>query len=58
MATRSSPGPKLPARPRSAGYGKEGTNKTVPQPEPQAKPAEELLGTPVKHAEKSPYTRG
>lgn len=50
--------PKLPQRPRSADYGKEGTNKTVPLPEPDARASEELSGTPVRHAEKSPYTRG
>lgn len=39
-------------------YGKEGTNKTVPEPKPDGAPSEELGNTAVKHVENSPYTRG
>ena len=40
-------------------YGKEGTNKTLPEPKPDGAPSEEL-GNAVapKHSESSPYTRG
>jgi hypothetical protein len=37
-------------------YGKEGTNKTIPEPKADTAPSEELGHTP--HVAKSPYTRG
>jgi hypothetical protein len=41
----------------SAGeFGREGTNKTIPEPKPDNAPSEELGNTP--HIEKTPYTRG
>ena len=39
-------------------FGLEGTNKTVPVPQPDAQPADELQGTKSKFIPKSPYTRG
>ena len=39
-------------------FGLEGTNKTVPVPQPDAHPADELQGTKSKFIPKSPYTRG
>ena len=46
-------------RPRTGkDFGHEGTNKTTPVPEPDAQPADELLGTKSKFIPKSPYTRG
>ena len=39
-------------------FGLEGTNKTVPVPQPDAQPADELQGTQSKFIPKSPYTRG
>jgi hypothetical protein len=39
-------------------FGKEGTNKTIPEPKPDGAPSEELGNTAVKHVEKTPYTRG
>jgi hypothetical protein len=43
---------------RGSEFGLEGTNKTVPVPQPGAKPSEELEGTEAKFIPKSPYTRG
>jgi len=37
-------------------YGKEGTNKTLPEPKADNEPSEELGNT--RHIGKSPYTRG
>jgi hypothetical protein len=68
MNTRSSPEPgnrrtggtKTPAGPprkkASDEFGKEGTNKTLPQPKADGEPSEELGNTP--HIGKTPYTRG
>ena len=39
-------------------FGLEGTNKTVPVPQSDADPADELQGTRSKFIPKSPYTRG
>lgn len=39
-------------------FGLEGTNKTVPVPQPDAQPADELQGIKSKFIPKSPYTRG
>lgn len=50
-------GAKKPKR-MGKDFGFEGTNKTVPVPEPDAQPAEELEGTKSKFVAKSPYTRG
>jgi len=41
-----------------AGFGEEGTNKTVPIPQSDAEPSAELQGTKSKYIPKSPYTRG
>ena len=38
-------------------FGVEGTNKTIPEPQPGAKPSAELQGTKSKFIEKSPFTR-
>jgi hypothetical protein len=43
---------------RGDDFGLEGTNKTVPVPQPDAQPADELQGTKSKFIPKSPYTRG
>lgn len=37
-------------------YGREGTNKTLPEPKADNEPSEELGNT--RHIGKSPYTRG
>ncbi|WP_431095119.1 hypothetical protein [Polaromonas aquatica] len=37
-------------------YGREGTNRTIPQPKADNAPSEELGNTP--HVGKTPYTRG
>lgn len=37
-------------------FGREGTNKTIPEPKADGAPSEELGNTP--HVGKSPYTRG
>lgn len=50
--------PQPPRQNSPAGYGEQGTNKTIPQPIPDAKPSDELLNTKSKFVEKSPYTRG
>ena len=39
-------------------FGLEGTNKTVPVPQPESHPADELHGTRSKFIPKTPYTRG
>jgi hypothetical protein len=53
-------GAKIPASgpgKNSAGeFGREGTNKTIPEPKADNAPSEELGNTP--HIEKTPYTRG
>jgi hypothetical protein len=68
MNTRSSPeagnrragGMKTPAGPpgkkASDEFGKEGTNKTLPEPKADGESSEELGNTP--HIGKTPYTRG
>jgi hypothetical protein len=38
--------------------GVEGTNKTVPEPKPDAEPSAELQGTASKFIPKTPYSRG
>ena len=38
-------------------FGVEGTNRTLPEPQPGAQPSAELLGTKSKFIEKSPFTR-
>ena len=61
-ASKSHPGggAKTPAAgpgKNSAGeYGREGTNKTIPEPKADNAPSEELGNTP--HVGKTPYTRG
>ena len=60
----SKPGAKKSANPaardkrKGEDFGLEGTNKTVPIPQPDAQPAGELQGTQSKFIPKSPYTRG
>ncbi|MDB5890328.1 MAG: hypothetical protein JWP47_1159 [Polaromonas sp.] len=39
----------------SPDFGVEGTNKTLPEPEPNAQPSGELTGAPTKHIADSPY---
>ena len=43
---------------RGEDFGLEGTNKTIPFPQPNAEPADELEGTKTKYIPRSPYTRG
>lgn len=43
---------------RGGDFGLEGTNKTIPAPQPGAEPSDELQGTEAKFIPKSPYTRG
>lgn len=52
------PNPASTSPRRGDDFGLEGTNKTVPVPQPDAEPAEELQGTKTKFVPKSPYTRG
>jgi hypothetical protein len=60
LANRRAGGAKIPAGPprhkASDEFGKEGTNKTLPQPKADGEPSEELGNTP--HIGKTPYTRG
>ena len=51
---------KSGSKPKRLGkdFGLEGTNKTIPVPQPDAQPADELQGTKSKFIPKSPYTRG
>lgn len=51
-------GPGSGPKRRGNDFGLEGTNKTVPAPQPDAQPADELQGTKSKFIPKSPYTRG
>ena len=51
---KTPPGP--PRRKASDEFGKEGTNKTLPEPKADGEPSEELGYTP--HINKTPYTRG
>lgn len=39
-------------------FGHEGTNKTVPEPQPDAQASDALQGTKTKFIPKSPHTRG
>ena len=54
------PSTKAGSRPTRKGkdFGREGTNKTISTPQPDAQPADELQGTKSKFIPKSPYTRG
>jgi len=58
--SRRAGGTKTPAgRPEktpSGEFGREGTNKTIPEPKADGQPSEELGHTP--HIGKTPYTRG
>lgn len=65
MAKKSSdapvPAPKTENRAErggSAEFGEEGTNKTVPAPDADAQPSDDLQGTRTKYIPKTPYTRG
>lgn len=44
-------------RSKDEDFGVEGTNKTIAEPQPGAKPSAELQGTKSKFIEKSPFTR-
>ena len=55
-ATKSNPAASIPRKGQD--FGLEGTNKTVPVPQPDAQPADELHGTKSKFIPKTPYTRG
>lgn len=50
--------PASKAKRRGSDFGLEGSNKTVPVPQPDVQPADELQGTKSKFIPKSPYTRG
>jgi hypothetical protein len=55
------PAPKTEKRTErgaSAGFGEEGSNKTLPAPDADAEPPAELQGTKAKYIPKTPYTRG
>lgn len=59
MTSKNSTPDVIPARKAdkaSEKFGKEGTNKTLPQPKEDSTSSEELGHT--RHIEKSPYTRG
>jgi hypothetical protein len=58
--TSASDEPDIPAHKRGgdAGFGEEGTNKTIPTPQPDAEPSGELQGTKSKYIPNTPYTRG
>jgi hypothetical protein len=45
-----------PGKDSAGAYGREGTNKTIPEPKADNAPSEELGNTP--HVGKTPYTRG
>ena len=55
-ADRPNPAARTPRKGQD--FGLEGTNKTVPVPQPDAQPADELQGTKSKFIPKTPYTRG
>ena len=50
--------PAAPIKRKGQDFGLEGTNKTVPVPQPGAQLADELQGTKSKFIPKTPYTRG
>lgn len=55
------PHPMKPGRKQrggDAGFGLEGTNKTVAIPQDDAEPSAGLQGTKSRYIPKSPYTRG
>ena len=56
--SRDSKRAKSPIKPGGSAveYGKEGTNKTLPEPKADNEPSEELGNT--RHVGKSPYIRG
>jgi len=47
---------RRPTKTPSDDFGREGTNKTIPEPKADGQPSEELGHTP--HIGKTPYTRG
>lgn len=49
---------KRPERGGSANFGEEGSNKTLPTPDADAQPSDELQGTRTKYIPRTPYTRG
>jgi len=57
-AQKANPAPDSGPKRRGKDFGFEGTNKTVPVPQPDAEPAAELQGTKSKFIPDSPYTRG
>ena len=57
-AQKANPAPDSGPKRRGEDFGFEGTNKTIPVPQPDAEPAAELQGTKSKFIPKSPYTRG
>lgn len=54
----ANPAPDSGPKRRGKDFGFEGTNKTVPVPQPNAEPVPELQGTKSKFIPDSPYTRG
>lgn len=52
------PNPATKSPRKGEDFGLEGTNKTMPFPQPNAEPTGELQGTKTKFVPKSPYTRG
>jgi hypothetical protein len=57
-AEKPEPAAGSSAKRQGKDFGLEGTNKTVPVPQDDAAPADELQGTKSKFIPKSPYTRG
>lgn len=58
VAEKANPAPDAGPKRRGKDFGLEGTNKTIPVPQPDAEPSAELQGTKSKFIPKSPYTRG
>lgn len=42
----------------STAFGQDGTNKTLPAPQADAQPSDDLQGTKAKYIPNTPYTRG
>ncbi len=57
-AEKSTPDAKPKPKRTGKDFGLEGSNKTIPVPQPDAQPADELQGTKSKFIPKTPYTRG
>jgi len=56
--TVKKPNPASRTKRKGQDFGLEGTNKTVPAPQDDAQPSDELQGIRSKFIPKTPYTRG